>query len=64
MEWMTAACNELGGDSPDLGTSILTILWRNVPIEHQFLLWAEGELLKLYPMQTGKHQSHDQFTNK
>jgi hypothetical protein len=55
MEWMTAACNKLGGDSPDLGTSILTIPWRNAPIEHQFLLWAEGGLLKLYPMQAGKH---------
>jgi hypothetical protein len=24
----------------------------NVPIERQFLLWAEGELVKLYPMNT------------
>jgi hypothetical protein len=39
-EWMTAACTEQGGDGPDSGSSILTIPWRNVSIEHQFLLWA------------------------
>jgi hypothetical protein len=60
-EWMTAAYTELGGDGPDSGSSILTIPWRNVPIEHQFLLWAEGELVKLYPTATQKHQNHGQF---
>jgi hypothetical protein len=55
-EWMTtAACTEVGDDGPDSGSSILTIPWRNVPIEHQFLLWAEGELVKLYPTATQKH---------
>jgi hypothetical protein len=49
MEWTTAACTEPGGDGPDSGYSIITIPWRNVPIEHQFLLWAEGEQVKLYP---------------
>jgi hypothetical protein len=57
MEWVTAACTELGGDGPDSGSSILTIPWRNVPIEHQFLVWAEGELVKLYPTQTVKQQN-------
>jgi hypothetical protein len=52
MEWITAACTEQGGDGPDSRSSILTIPWRNVPIERQFLLWAEGELVKLYPMNT------------
>jgi hypothetical protein len=61
---MTAACTEVGGDSSDSVSSILTIPWRNVPIEHQFLLWAEGELKKLYPMQTGNQQSHGQFINE
>jgi hypothetical protein len=64
MEWMTAACTKLGGDSPDSGLSILAIPWRNVPIEHQFLLLTEGELLKLYPMQTRKQQSHGRFINE
>ncbi len=50
MEWITAACTEQGGKGPNSGSSVLTIPWRNVPIERQFLLWAEGELVKLYPM--------------
>jgi hypothetical protein len=50
MHWITAACTEQGGDGPNSRASILTILWRNVPIERQFLLWAEGDLVKLYPM--------------
>jgi hypothetical protein len=58
---MTAACTELGGDGPDSGSSILTIPWRNVPIEHRFLLWAEGELVKLYPTATQKHKNHGRF---
>jgi hypothetical protein len=56
-EWMTAACTEVGGNGPDSGYSILTIPWRNVPIEHQFLLWAEGELVKLYPTESHQHQN-------
>jgi hypothetical protein len=52
MEWMTAAFTRLGGDGPDSGSSIITIPWRNVPVEHKFLLWAEGELVKLYPTET------------
>jgi hypothetical protein len=53
MELITSACKEEGGDGPDSKSSILTIPWRNVPsIERQFLLWAEGELVKLYPMIT------------
>jgi hypothetical protein len=52
MEWMTTACTEQGGDGPDSGSSILTIPLRNVPIERRFLLWAEGELVKLYLMDT------------
>ena len=52
IEWTTAACTEQGEDGPDSGSSILTIPWRNVPIEHQFLVWAEGELVKLYPFNT------------
>jgi hypothetical protein len=50
MHWITAACTEQGGDGPNSRSIILTIPWRNVPIERQFLLWAEGGLVKLYPM--------------
>jgi hypothetical protein len=52
MEWTIAACTEQDGDGPDSGSSILTIPWQNVPVGHQFLLWAEGEVMKLYPLDT------------
>ncbi len=52
---VTAACTAVGGNGPISGSSILTIPWRNVSI---FLLWAEGELVKFYPMETQKHQKH------
>jgi hypothetical protein len=58
INWVTAACTEVGGNGPNSRSSILTIPWRNVSIEHQFLLWAEGVLVKLYPMETQKHQKH------
>jgi hypothetical protein len=49
IDWTTAACTELGAVTSDSGMSLLTIPWRDVPIEHTFLLWAEHELVRLYP---------------
>ena len=56
----TAACTELGVVGSDSRTSLLTIPWRDVPIEHTFLLWAEGELICLYPnMSHLQKKNHD-----
>jgi hypothetical protein len=52
LEWVTASCTEMASCSdinPYSGSSILTIPWRNVPIEKHILLWAETELLRMYP---------------